>query len=205
MLSRRLVIVVATSPLTFYGRERGYCGHPDTSAMVGDPMPLYIHTIHASTHPTIPHMLLNLKLMGCLSTSCLNWQKSECLCLPLHSGATPLQRGFSRKNICCQKIFGNSFSFQATEMVLTSKWGRIQQEIQIWPDQVVEASWRLVRSPKHAEKMLIQLITPTEPSWPAVHSYNNLASQTETFSYNLQAGKISWKNAILVNRQLIVR
>ena len=49
----------------------------------------------------------------------------------MHSGATPLLRGFSRKNICCQKIFGNSFSFQATEMVLTSKWGRIQQEIQI--------------------------------------------------------------------------
>ena len=49
---------------------------------------------------------------------------------PLHSGATPLLRGFSRKNICCQKIFGNSFSFQATEMVLTSKWCRIQPEIQ---------------------------------------------------------------------------
>ena len=30
-----------------------------------------------------------------------------------------------RKNICCQKIFGNSFSFQATEMVLTSKRDRI--------------------------------------------------------------------------------
>ena len=27
----------------------------------------------------------------------------------------------------------------------------------------------LVRSPKHAEKMLIQLITPTAPSWLAVH------------------------------------
>ena len=26
------------------------------------------------------------------------------------------------------KIFGNFFSFQATEMVLTSKWGRIQPE-----------------------------------------------------------------------------
>ena len=35
----------------------------------------------------------------------------------------------------------NSFSFQATEMVLTSKWGRIQPEIQILPDQVVAASW----------------------------------------------------------------
>ena len=44
---------------------------------------------------------------------------------------SPLHRGSNRKNICCQKIFGNSFSFQATEMVLTSKWGRIQQEIQI--------------------------------------------------------------------------
>ena len=54
-----------------------------------------------------------------------------CCSIIMHSGATPLLRGFSRKNICCQKIFGNSFSFQATEMVLTSKWGRIQQEIQI--------------------------------------------------------------------------
>ena len=49
----------------------------------------------------------------------------------MHSGPTPLLRGFSRKNIFCQKIFDNFFSFQATEMVLTSKWGRIQQEIQI--------------------------------------------------------------------------
>ena len=49
----------------------------------------------------------------------------------LHSRATPLLRGCSRKNIFCQKIFDNFFSFQATEMVLTSKWGRIQQEIQI--------------------------------------------------------------------------
>ena len=48
----------------------------------------------------------------------------------MHSGATPLLRGCSRKNIFCQKIF-DLFSFQATEMVLTSKWGRIQQEIQI--------------------------------------------------------------------------
>ena len=48
-----------------------------------------------------------------------------------HSGATPLLRGCSRKNIFCQKIFDNFFSFQATEMVLTSKWGRIQPEIQI--------------------------------------------------------------------------
>ena len=29
------------------------------------------------------------------------------------------------------KIFVNSFSFQATEIVFTSKWGRIQPEIQI--------------------------------------------------------------------------
>ena len=47
-----------------------------------------------------------------------------------HSGATPLLRGCSRKNIFCQKIFDNFSSFQATEMVLTSKWGRIQQEVQ---------------------------------------------------------------------------
>ena len=59
---------------------------------------------------------------------------------PVHSGATPLLRGWSRKNIFCQKIFHNFFSFQATEMVLTSKWGRIQPEIQIWPDQVVASS-----------------------------------------------------------------
>ena len=47
----------------------------------------------------------------------------------MHSGATPLLRGNSRKNIFCQKIFNNFFSFQATEIVLTSKWGRIQPEI----------------------------------------------------------------------------
>ena len=87
---------------------------------------------------------------------------------PIHSGATPLLRGCRRKNIFCQKIYDNFFSFQATEIVFTSKWGRIQTEIQIWPDQVVAASWTLVRSPKHAEKMLIQLITPTAPSTPAV-------------------------------------
>jgi len=81
----------------------------------------------------------------------------------MHSGATPLLRGCSRKNIFCQKIFDNFFSFQATEMVLTSKWGRIQQEILIWPDQVVAASWTLVRSPKHAGKMLIQLRTLLNP------------------------------------------
>ena len=39
----------------------------------------------------------------------------------------------------------NSFSFEATEMVLlTSKWSRIQPEIQIWADQVVAGSWTLV-------------------------------------------------------------
>ena len=40
--------------------------------------------------------------------------------------------------IFCQKhknIF-NSFSFEATEMVITSEWGRIQPEIQIWHIQV---------------------------------------------------------------------
>ena len=30
-----------------------------------------------------------------------------------------------RKNICCQKIFYYSFSFQATDMVFTAKWDRI--------------------------------------------------------------------------------
>ena len=52
-------------------------------------------------------------------------------CHTVHSGATPLLRGCSRKNIFCQKIFDNFFCFQATEMVLTSKWGRIQPEIHI--------------------------------------------------------------------------
>ena len=74
-------------------------------------------------------------------------------------------------------------------MVLTSKWGRIQQEIQIWPDQVVAASWTLVRSPKHAEKMLIQLRSPTAPSWPAVN-----CSTEQTLSVNRQAFKKSFRN-----------
>ena len=57
-------------------------------------------------------------------------------------------------------------------MVLTSKRGRIQQKIQIWLDQVVAANWTLVRSPKHAEKMLIKLIYwllhPRGPQWNGV-------------------------------------
>ena len=107
----------------------------------------------------------------------------------MHSGATPLLRGCSRKNVFCQKIFDNFFSFQATEMVLTSKWGRIQPEIQIWPDQVMAASWMIVRSPKHAEKMLIQLRSPTAPSWPAVN-----CSTEQTLSVNRQAFKKSFRN-----------
>ena len=47
------------------------------------------------------------------------------------------------------------------------------------------ASWTLVRSPKHAEKMLIQLITPTEPSWPAV-------DWTEDTDLSGEAGSMSW-------------
>ena len=61
-----------------------------------------------------------------------------------------LLRGCSRKNIFCQKIFDNFLSFQATEMVLThtSKWGRIQPEIQIQADQ---AACQLDRSLKPLE------------------------------------------------------
>ena len=108
----------------------------------------------------------------------------------MHSGATHLLSWGHRKNICCKKKIGDSFSFQATEMVLTSKWGRIQQEIQIWPDQVVAASWRLVRSPKHAEKMLIQLIMPTEPSSPTVEwcSYNNIRNVISVCSRIKESG-----------------
>ena len=75
---------------------------------------------------------------------------------------------YDRKNIFCQKIFNNSSSFQVTEMVLTSKWGRIKPGIQIWPDQFVAGSWTVVGSPKHAEKMLMQLRLPTGLSLPAV-------------------------------------
>ena len=56
-------------------------------------------------------------------------------------------------------------------MVLTSKWGRIQSEIQIWADQLV-ASWTLVRSPWKWAKMLSELRSPTGPSSPAVHWAN---------------------------------
>ena len=68
-----------------------------------------------------------------------------------------------RKNICCQKIFG---SFQATEMVLTSKWGRIQPEIKIWPDQVVAGSRTLAGSPWKGAEMLSELRSPMTPSSP---------------------------------------
>ena len=87
----------------------------------------------------------------------------------MHSGATHLLSWGHKKNICCKKKFG----ITPSEIVLTSKWGRIQPEIQIWHVQVVAASWTLVGSPKHAEKMLIQLISATAPSWPAVQCIAN--------------------------------
>ena len=60
-------------------------------------------------------------------------------------------------------IFDISFSFQATEMVLTWKWGRIQPEIQIWADQVVAASWTLVRSPWKWAKMISEMTSQCIP------------------------------------------
>ena len=45
--------------------------------------------------------------------------------LPIAQWASPLDGWFSRKNIFCQKIFDNFFSFQATEIILTSKCDRI--------------------------------------------------------------------------------
>ena len=67
-------------------------------------------------------------------------------------------------------------------MVLTSKWDRIQQKIQIWADHFVAGSWTVVRSPWKWEKMFIQLISATGPSSPVVHC---------TTPY---IGKLSWND-----------
>ena len=69
-----------------------------------------------------------------------------------------------RKNIYCQKIFGNFFSFQATKWFLhQNQWGRIQL------DQVVATSWTRVWSPWKWAEMLSELRTPKTTSWPAMH------------------------------------
>ena len=66
---------------------------------------------------------------------------------------SPLHRGSDRKN---------------TEMVLTSKWGRIQPEIQIWPDQVGAGSRTGAGSLWTKAEMLSELRSPMTPSSPAV-------------------------------------
>ena len=57
-------------------------------------------------------------------------------------------------------------------------------------------SWTVVGSPKHAEKMLIQLRSPTAPSWPAVH-YSTLY-YTSSNNGNGNDGHFP-SNIILVN------
>ena len=47
--------------------------------------------------------------------------------------------------------------------------------------------WPVVGSPKHAEKMLIQLRSPTAPSWPAVQYFN----------YSHQFRKIVHENGLI--------
>ena len=82
---------------------------------------------------------------------------SDCACYTFH--CTVVRRLYwargNRKNICCQKIFDYSFSFQATDMVFTAKWGRIGPQIQIWYVQCVDSSRTGAGTPKTWEKMLI--------------------------------------------------
>ena len=52
-----------------------------------------------------------------------------------------------------------SFSFEAAEMVLTSKWGRIQPEIQIWHVQVTWRCLAVSELPKDVLKMASDLIS----------------------------------------------
>ena len=51
-------------------------------------------------------------------------------------------------------------------MVLSSNWGRIQPEIQIWPDKVVAGSRTLAGSPWKGAEMLSELRSPMTPSSP---------------------------------------
>ena len=80
----------------------------------------------------------------------------------MHSGATPLLRGFSRKNIFFQKIV---LVFKLQKLFLHQNGVEFSKKSK----SDLTKLWPLVISLKHAEKMLIQLRSPTEPSWPAVH------------------------------------
>ena len=66
-------------------------------------------------------------------------------------------------NIFCQKYKNicNFISFEATEMVLTSKWGRIQPGIQIWHVQVAWRYMAVREPPKDVLKMASGLISPS--------------------------------------------
>ena len=130
----------------------------------------------------------------------VQWLGAE-LGFALHSGATPLLRGCSRKNIFCQKIFDNFFSFQGPEIVLTSKWGRNQPEIQIWHVQVVAASWKpkTCRKDAHTADNAYCTLVARSGMWYTAQSDN--ASQSkgagkmqDTFKINVIWGEhhVSW-------------
>ena len=70
---------------------------------------------------------------------------------------TVLSIGQCMQDWCHQIIFVNNtkifvtHSVTATEMILTTKWGRIHQEIQIWHVQV---TWRCLAVPKLPKALL---------------------------------------------------
>ena len=81
-------------------------------------------SVSISFYPELEHLSAPIIVRILRNVKCCTGHRDTEQCTV---GDVSTQHG---KNIFCQKNICNPFSFQATEMVLTSKWGRILQEMQ---------------------------------------------------------------------------
>ena len=82
-------------------------------------------SVSISFYPELKHLSAPIIVRILRNVKCCTGHRDTEQCTV---GDTSTQHGrifFCQKNIC------NPFSFQATEIVLTSKWGRVSQEIHI--------------------------------------------------------------------------
>ena len=92
-------------------------------------------------------------------------------------------------------------------MVLTSKWGKIQPQIQIWSVQCVAGSRMGAGRPKTWEKMLMKLrstMTPSSPTvqwsinyWTTLTLPDSKGSQVSEFTLQPEPAALQWVCCVL--------
>ena len=100
----------------------------------------------------------------------------------------------------CHQIFfvNNTKIFVTSSVLKLQKWFLHQNGVESNQKSKYDLTklWPVVGSPKHAEKMLIQLISATEPSSPTVHGSGHQPSLLDTETLQLRAGEVCVLNYI---------